>query len=98
MSEVLSVRIPRGDIQELDFLSKEEKKRKADLLRELVREGLKIKRIGLALEKFRNKEITVWKAARIADVPLTQFLDILREKRVEFNYTEKELEEDFQLL
>lgn len=30
---------------------------------------IKEKKLGIALEKFKNNEVTAWKAARIADIP-----------------------------
>ncbi len=53
-------------------------------------------KIEKSLEKFRNNEVTAWKAARIADIPLTQFLDILVQKGIYFHYGLKELKEDFE--
>lgn len=52
------------------------------------------KRIEIALEKFQKKEFSAWKAARFAAVPLTEFLSMLHDKRIEFHYTHKELQED----
>ena len=53
------------------------------------------KKLELALKKFKRNQATASKAARIADIPLTQFLDILVQKRINFHYGVKELEEDF---
>ena len=51
-----------------------------------------------ALKGFQRNEVTAWKAARIAGVPLTQFLDILKERELEFHYTKEELREDIKHL
>lgn len=53
------------------------------------------KKLELPLKKFRKNQVTACKAARIADIPLTQFLDILVQRRINFHYGIKELEEDF---
>lgn len=96
MAETVSVRIDKEDIKEIDRLSKLEKKTKSNLLREVMELGLKDKKLELALEKFRKKEASVGKAARIANMPLSQFMDVLVERNIDFHYGLKELEEDFE--
>ena len=96
MAETVSVRIYKEDIKEIDKLSKLEKKSKSSLLREILELGLKDKKLELALEKFRKNKLSAWKAARIAEMPLSQFLDVLVEKNIDFHYGVKELEEDFE--
>ena len=96
MTETVSVRIDKEDIEEIDKLSKLENKTKSSLLREILELGLKDKKLELALEKFRNKEASIGKAARIAEMPLSQFMDVLVQKNIEFHYGIKELEEDFE--
>ncbi len=96
MAETVSVRIDKEELKEIDELSKIEKKTKSNVLREVLELGLKDKKLELAIEKFRNKEASIGKAAKIAEVPLSQFMDILVEKNIEFHYGIKELEEDFE--
>jgi predicted HTH domain antitoxin len=67
----------------------------------IIKQGLereKNKRLELALDKFRKKEATVWKAARIADMPLTNFFDVLKDKDILFHYSKEELEREFKRL
>jgi len=96
MAETVSVRIDKEELKEINELSKLERKSKSNVLREVLEKGIMEKKLEIALEKFRNKEATAWKAARIADVPLTQFLDILVHKGIDFHYGQKELREDFE--
>ena len=58
--------------------------------------GLKEKKLAVALEKYRKQEISIGKAAELADTPISRFMDILRERNVPFNYGVKELMEDFE--
>ena len=94
MAETVSVRIDSNDLHEIDTLAKYEKQSKSDVLRDILARGIEEKRLEIALERFQKKEFSAWKASRFAALPLTHFLDILREKRIEFHYTEKELQED----
>ena len=96
MAETVSVRIDKLELKEINEISKLEKKTKSSVLREVLERGIKEKKLELALEKFRKNEASVGKAARIAEVPLSKFMDILIEKKIDFHYGIKELEEDFE--
>lgn len=95
MTETLSVRIPREEAMEIEKISRREKTTKSAMLREIVERGMKDKKLAIALDKFLKKEATAWRAARIAGIPLTEFLDIAKEKGLELHYTEEELKEEF---
>ncbi len=96
MSDTLSVRIPQEDLVEIESISKLEKKNKSSVLRDVLILGITEKKLEIALKKFTNKEVTVAKAAEIAGVPLTIFMDVLSERKISFHYGLKELEEDFE--
>ena len=85
MAETVSVRIDKEELSEINNISKLEKKTKSDVLREVLDKGIKEKKLEIALEKFRNNEATAWKAARMADVPLSQFMDILVQGGFDFH-------------
>ena len=96
MADSVSVRIDQSDITQLDFIAKYENKSKSEVLREILTYGIKEKKLKLAIKKFNNNEITIGKAAKLADMPLTTFMDILSERKIRFHYGIKELEEDFE--
>lgn len=96
MSETVSVRIDKLELDVIAELSKLEKKTKSNVLREVLEQGIKGKKLEIALAKFRNGEATAWKAARMADVPLSQFLEVLVQNGLDFHYGLKELKEDFE--
>jgi len=93
-AETMSVRILESQVQGIDFISKFHHHKKSEILREIVDLGIKSKRLELALEKFQKNEATAWKAARIADMPLTSFLDVIRERKIVFHYSKEDLEQD----
>lgn len=96
MEETISVRIYKPELREIEKISQLEKKTRSSVLRDVLERGIKEKRVEIALEKFRNNEATAWNAAKIAGIPLTQFMDILVKKGVDFHYGVKELREDFE--
>ena len=96
MAETVSVRIDKKELKEIEEISKIDKNTRSNVLREILDKGVKEKKLEIALEKFRNNEATAWKAARIANIPLTKFMDILVQKGIDFHYGVKELREDFE--
>jgi predicted HTH domain antitoxin len=98
MGELISVRLPAETHEMLEKLAKEEAKDKSELVRELLALGIKEKRLERAIELYKKGKVTLWKAARIADVSLWRMIEIMREKKVEAQYGVKELEEDLKAL
>lgn len=94
MEDSISVRIPKEDLKEIEILSEEEKRKKSDILREILYRGIMEKRLELALRKYQNNEATASKAAKIAGITLTKFLEKLGAKGIEFHYTIEDLRED----
>ncbi len=95
MEESISVRISKKDLKEIKFLSDEERKKRSDVLRDVINEGIMKRKLDLALRRFQNNEATASKAASIAGIPLTLFLDVLSQRKIEFHYDLEELREDF---
>lgn len=96
MESTIAVRIEKKKLLDLKAVSKEENKKNSEVLREVLDLGLKEKKITLAIDKYRKREISIGKAAEIADVSISRLMDILRERNVPFNYGAKELMEDFE--
>ncbi len=94
MDETISVRIPKENLKEIEFLSEEERRKRSEILREVLYQGIMKMKLELALRKFQNNEATASKAAEIAGIPLTLFLDILQKKGINFHYTLEDLRED----
>lgn len=96
MDATIAVRIAKEKLAEIKAISKEENRKNSEILREALDIGLMEKKLAMALEKYRRREISTGKAAEMAGISLSRFLDVLREKRVPFNYTVKDLMKDFE--
>ena len=96
MDATVAVRIDKQKLAEIRAISKEESRKNSDILREALDLGLKEKKLSMALEKYKQREISTGRAAEMAGVSLSRFLDLLREKNVPFNYTAKDLMKDFE--
>lgn len=68
---------------------------KTRALRELTEEGVKKWRLTKALTFYREGKVTLWKASRIAEVPLSRMVEIAASEKVPIHYTREDLERDF---
>ena len=99
MEEKLTTfRMPVDVEKEIEMLASEEGKDKSKIMRELLRSGIKEKKIERALKLYKEGKITLWKAARISDVSLWGMMEILRERKITIQYGERELSEDLKAL
>ena len=95
-SRTISIRIPIEEFEELKRISDDSGVGRSTVLRDVLDRGIRDKKLDLAIEKFRKREVTLWKAAKIANVPLTKFLEILADEGLEFHYKPDEVEAEFE--
>jgi predicted HTH domain antitoxin len=77
--ETISVRI--GDMKSVDEFTTLLQENRSETIRELLKEGKRMK----ALELYKNKKISLGLGARLAGLPLSEFMDLLQEFAVSFN-------------
>jgi len=94
----MSVRIPDDLEKSLLEFSEKESKPTSEVIRELLERGLKEKRIELGLQLYKEGKVTLWKAATIANVSLWEMVEKLKERKIEVQYGQSELEEDLKAL
>lgn len=80
-TKTLSLRISEDDYQSLSLIAKEEK---GDISK-ATREFLSLGRIMLAIEKYKKREVSIEKAAKIAGVSISKIMDIFKEYGVSTN-------------
>lgn len=68
---------------------------KTRALRELTKEGVKKWWLTKALALYREGKVTVWKASRIARVPLSRMVEIAASEKIPIHYTREDLDRDF---
>ena len=81
MTKTMSVRMDAENYAFLRRLSKDEKSDMSQAVRELVYKG----RILLAVERYRQRQASLGKAAELAGVPVGRMIEILAEYGVESN-------------
>ena len=95
MGATITTRVSDEIEEEIRSISKRELLDRSTVVRRLLVEGIKDWKIKYALEQYSEGKITIWKAARMADVSLRQMLDIAAKKGIPFQYTLEDLREDF---
>jgi len=98
MKATISVRVPKELIEEIKKIAEEEDRDKADVLREILAKGVQEKKIEIAIKKYKEGKFTLWKVARYAGISLWAMIELLKEKKIELQYGEAELESDLKAL
>ncbi|MCP8307490.1 MAG: UPF0175 family protein [archaeon] len=75
--------------------AKEKGMPKTRALRELTKEGVRKWRLTKALALYREGKVTLWKASRMAGVPLSRMVEIASSKKIPVHFSTEDLERDF---
>ncbi len=67
MAEVITLRLPREMLEELDGLAEREHRDRSAVIRDLLERGVGEKRIEHAVDLYRSGRVTGWKAAATAE-------------------------------
>lgn len=95
MSINIVARVPEEVSFDIDFFAKEEQVDKSTEIRLLLARATQEKLVDYALLKYKNREITLWKAARMARVPLSKMMTIAAQQKIPLQYDREDLKEDF---
>jgi predicted HTH domain antitoxin len=96
MQKPISIR-PTDEIEKkLKKLMKIEKTERSTLIRKVLTTGIdeELKKHALAL--FRDKKISLAKAAEIADISVREMMDLVKEKDIPLHITAEDIREDFE--
>lgn len=85
--EVVSVRLEEEILRYAEERAREEKISKSAVIRKLLSLGLEYDRLKKAVELYRDRKVSLGKAAEIADMPITQMMDWLVRFGVKSNIT-----------
>jgi predicted HTH domain antitoxin len=94
MAGIVSGRLPDDLLRDLDRWGRSTGRTRSEVLRDVVRRGLAAERLERAVEAYRRREASLGKAADLAGVPPTVFLDALRQAGVVLPYDKEEAERD----
>jgi predicted HTH domain antitoxin len=92
--ETISSRVEREILQELEKISKKRGVDRSVVIREMLKEGIREFKLKEALELLRERKITVWRAAEMADVTYREILDSLKQYNIPFPVTLEEIKRE----
>ena len=90
----VTTRIPEDDEELLAELEREMTADRSEVLRRLIRDGLKDWRKQKALDQLREHEVTLRRAAEMANMTYVEMLSLAAEENIDIGYTTDELERD----
>lgn len=94
--KTVTTRIPESDEEILAEFEDELGADRSEVLRRLIRDGLAQWRKERALEALEEHNVTLRKAAEMADVPYVEMLSLAAEAGVDIGYTTDDLERDLE--
>ena len=94
MAETVTTRVDKETLEEIDKYSKEKHMDRATMLRNLIVQGLEDEKMEKILEQYKNRKISMQRAAELLKVDLTEMLEIVKREDLHLDYTEEELRED----
>lgn len=94
--KTVTTRIPEDDEKLLAELEEEMSSDRSEALRRLIRDGLREWRREKAIDQLRNHEVTLRRAAELADVTYIEMLSIAAEEGIDIGYTTEDLERDLE--
>ncbi len=80
--QVITTRIPRKIVEYVENVAQQEHLDKATIYRKLLYQAVEHDRLERAIELFRKDEATLLKAAEVAGIPASVFVDELIKRKV----------------
>ena len=96
MTEIVSTRVPEDMAKDIEEIEKEEKADRATVVRKLLAKAIAEWKLEKALTVYREGKITLWKAAKIAGLSLWEMMEIVRQRKISFQYSYEDFREDFE--
>ena len=99
MSDVLSVKVEKEKMKELEEIAKEERSDRSTVARRLLDAGIREWKVDRGVERFQKGKASLWKASKEAELSLREFMGVLEERRVPtIGVTAAELEREVEAL
>lgn len=80
--KVVTTRLSQWVIDYVEKVAKEQHLDKATVYRQLLIKAIAQDRLERAIERFQGQHVTITKAAELADLPLTLFVDELNKRHI----------------
>ncbi len=94
MGEVISARVPKALVRDIERIRNIEKTDRATVLRQLLAKAIADWKKEHSLNLYRDGKISLWRAARVAELSLREMMELAASRNIVFHYSEQDLEED----
>ncbi|HUV83570.1 MAG TPA: UPF0175 family protein [archaeon] len=96
--ETVTTRLSENEISKLDWLARFHHTNRSQILRKVIDEGLEEELIEQALHLYQNGEITLWKAAELAEKSLSSMMDEAHKRKIPHQYSIDDFLQDMETL
>ncbi len=95
MMETVTARLPADMLKKLELIAKEEKIDRSELIRRALDIGIQQFLLERALKAYRERRVSLWKAASMAGLPLRTMMKEADKALIPIAYDEDDLGRDF---
>lgn len=92
----LTVRLPVDLYEAIESVREAEQIDRSTAVKRLLQRGVEDWRREAAVQRYRDRELSLGAAADVADVSIWRLLDVLEERNVEVNYSAEDLTNDLE--
>ena len=96
MQKIISIRPTEEIERKLEMLIGIEKTERSALIRRILDTGINEELKTRALELFRDKKVSLAKAAEIADISVREMMDLIKEKGISLHISIEDIRGDFE--
>ena len=95
MAEGVIARVPNEIKKDIEFFAKQEQSDKSTVIRKLLTYAVKQKRLEYALNEYAARRVSLGKAAELAKMQISDFMEEAAHHHIPVNYTKEDLRRDF---
>ena len=95
MPEGVVARVPDEIKKDIEFFAKQEQTDKSSMIRKLLESAIQQKRLEYALSEYATRRVSLGKAAELAKLQISDFMEEASQRRIPINYTKEDLRRDF---
>ena len=95
MPEGIVARVPDEIKKDIEFFAKQEQTDKSSMIRKLLVSAMQQKRLDYALNEYAARRVSIGKAAELAKLQISDFMEEAAQRRIPINYTKEDLRRDF---
>lgn len=92
-SRAVTARLRMELLKEIEEMAREESVDRSSAIQKLLKIGLREYKMERALNLYRDRKVTLWRAAELAGVSLREMMEAIRTRDIPYQYDIEALEE-----